>query len=543
MFSYAADINFKDLQLELPKDRSGLAWAEFNGDKLADLLVADDSVFTVYFQMPEKTYSDDNKQIISVPGGAALYDLSDLNGDGISEIVLLSAESVTAYAWDANKRAIILSEKPLLEGIRGIEPQHLAPADFMFDIDRDGDEDLVIPMDGKYYIYFQASGEFTKKNQLSSKPVRVRMSLGNAENPRSSIETSLTIPRLAFTDLNGDGRLDLRSSTDNRESFYLQGANGEIPETPAYEADLKRFKDQIPKSNEDIKIDQFQFIPADLNSDKREDYAVVAGNKIWVFIATEQGVNFEKPDQIIKVSADHMSVVLLELNDDGRPDLLIVKFALPSLGRLVAGLAVGLRFEGEFLQYDNVKDTVFSRSPNDRATMIFKIPPILKLLGELDDLAKQFKDIEKRSKSIAGGDFNGDSRKDVVRIEGGNLELFLADAAVEVKTDYDKDQGDAKFYKRVLFGEKRRDVSLDTLMNFFSNTVTEFMDEAVAGRKPSSQMALPGDWAARVRQIICRDMNADGKDDIALLLAPPLDSEGREDEDIETQTMAMWISR
>ncbi len=530
--------NYKSLTLDVPKERSGLFWAKFNDDPLTDLLVSDDSNFYIYYQEPSGRFSAKSMQVIPMDSGA-LYDLVDLNHDGMTELVVLNESGVVVFSYDPAAKKMVKNPKPLLEGLRGIKVQHLAPADFVMDINKDGQPDIVYPMDGRYYLFFQDHGVFTKKNQITTKPIRIRASMGRDEL-RGEIENSITIPRPAFVDLNGDGRLDLRATTGNRESFYLQSPDGVIPENPTYEVDLGRFKEQVPKETGTVKVDQFQFIPADLDGDGREDYVIVAGNKIWVFKATAQGVDFSKPDQILKVSADHMGVVLLPLNDDKRPDLVVVKYQLPSLGRIVAGLAIGLRFEVEFLGYNNVQETVFSRKPDYRSIMVFKVPPLLKLLGELEDLQRQIRDLQRRTKTVAGGDFNGDGKKDVVKLEKSTLDVYFSvEGGAKLKTEFEEEQGDAKFFRDTLFGEKHRDVTLDTLLSFFSDTVNAFQEAAVAGRKPSFQIPVGDETAKRCQQIVCKDLNGDKMDDVVLFLAPP---EGKENEDIETQTLQLWIS-
>lgn len=536
--TFAADLPLKGFELEVERQRSGLSWERLNDDDLPDMLIADDSSFYIYYQTPDFTFTPANMQELPAAGGAALYDLADLDGDKRMELIVMTAASVDVFVYDPATKAMVKRAEPLVSDLRGVTVQHLAPADFMFDLDRDGDEDLIFPLDGRYYLYFNDGAKFSKTNQVTTKPIRIRMDTGR-DRLRDKIETSITIPRLAFSDLNGDGRLDLRSSNGDLESFYVQSADGSIPENPAYEVNLKKFKDQAPKQTGDIKIDQHQFIPQDLNGDKREDYVIVAGNKLWVFLADEKGVDFNTPAQIVKVSAEYMTVVLMPLNEDDQPDLLILKYQIPSLGRIIAGLAIGLRFEVEFLGYDN-ETKGFSRTPTNRSTMTFKIPPLLKLLGELEDLQKQFKDIEKRSRAVSGGDLTGDGRRDVVKAGEDTLDLYITpESAGEVKTDFETEQGDFKFYKRVFFGERHRDVTLDTLMKFFSDTVTAFQDEAIAGRTPDQQLKIGAETSKRIRQIICRDINADGKDDLIVLLGPP---EGKEGEDLPTQTMAFWVS-
>ena len=67
-----------------------------------------------------------------------------------------------------------------------------------------------------------------------------------------------------------------------------------------------------------------------------DDYVLVWKNRIWVFLADEAGsVDLEgSPDQLLKVSAtDQMAAVLLPLNDDAAPDLVLFKYKIPSIAR------------------------------------------------------------------------------------------------------------------------------------------------------------------------------------------------------------------
>lgn len=539
----AASLSFKETPLKIPVDRSGLHWAKLNNDALADLFVAEDQKFLIYYQTPRGTFSEIDVQTIEVPGGG-IYDLADLDGDSIMEIVLMTQSEVDVYKFDPRSKQMVKSPTPLLTGLRGTAVQHLVPANFMTDIDGDGDLDLIYPVDGKYYLYFNDHGTFTKKNQISTKPVVVRMSMGEDELP-GSLSASVTIPGLEFIDLNGDGRKDLRVTNKERESFYLQSADGIIPETPSYEVDLKRFKSELPEKTGNLQAAQFQFLPSDLNGDGRQDYVIVAGNKIWVFLATENGVDFDKPNQILKVSAESMNAVLLPLNKDDFPDLVIMKYQIPSLGRIVAGLAIGLRFEVEFLGYDNGGPTLFSRQPNHRSTMVFKVPPILKLLGELDTITQQFRDVQSQVKKAGSGDFNGDGKQDILKIQGNGIDFYFGEpgqnkAEVEPIENFANDE----FINKTLFGEKQREVTLDTLLSLFSDFVNSFTAAAIAGRQPGFNLKLDAGTEERVERIFCHDLNGDGLDDIVLFLSDKKEDEkkkpGPED---DFQTLDIWLSQ
>lgn len=519
------EASFGQSSIEIPRDRTGLRWARFNGDELLDLLISDDRQFWIYYQQPDRGLDSDHVQIIDLEGRGALYDLTDLDGDGVSEIVVLDERGIWAYAYDNADAGLVRRPEALVDSVRGLPIQHIAAAQFVFDIDDDGDADLVYPIDGKYYLYFQRDGVFTKENQVSTDSVAVRMTMGE-DFLHERIVASVAIPRLNFVDLNGDGRLDLRASRDDRESFYLQAADGTIPERPSYEVDLSQFKEKGPRRG-GLGARRFQFIAQDLNDDGREDYVIVSGGRIRIYKATEAGVDFSRPSYLLKPSAKSMSVALLPINEDSRPELVIFKYELPSLGRIVAGLAIGFRFEIDILGYRNEGDDLFSRRPDYRSTMIFKIPPILKLLSEIDSLTEEFESIRRETVVLSSGDYNGDGLRDAVKLVSGEANFYFsgAEEASAIEGSLDGRAG-AEFYRETLFGMRRRNVTLQTLMSFVRDIAGAFQDVLIAGREPSMRLPIDAAPLDRVERVDSRDLNADGVDDLLIFEGPDPEARG-----------------
>lgn len=544
----AAAAPYRAVEIQLPDQRSGFSWGRFNDDERMDLLYTDDASFHILFQRPDGTFVQDeeNSQTIPDDAGNSLYDLADLDGDGRIEIVAMRVHRVDVMEWSPKARGgrggMVVREKPLVDGLRGVEIQHPCPADFLFDIDGDGDQDLVYPMDGRYFVFFQKDGVFTKENQVSTREVGVRMAMGK-DALRGEVSTEVTIPRLGFSDLNGDGRLDLRASDEDVESFYLQDASGRIPETPSYVIDLGPYKKQAPEQKGGMKVGQWQFIPIDLNADSIQDYVIVAGNKIWFHLSGKNGPDLAKPDQILKVSTETMSVVMLPIDEDDRPDLVVMKYELPSVGRIVAGLAIGLDFEIEFLGYRNSGDPVVARKPDWRSTFVFKVPPIFRLLGELEGLTEEFRGLRRKANSSTGADFDGDGARDFVKLDAKGLEFYRNEAGTGAKgapkTDFYREFGDAEVFRDLLFGEKRRTMTIDTMMTFMGDFITGFQAQASAGRPPAFVAPAPEGATARAVRMTSADLNADKRDDVVVFLGP---KNGKEFAVDEKQSVFVWMS-
>lgn len=518
------EVSFSRSALEVVRDRTGLFWEHLNDDDRLDLLISDDASLMIYTQTADARFADDQVQTIRHERSGAIYDLADLNGDETQEIVILDERGVEVYEYDRAAENIVHNPEPLLSGMRGITLQHLTASEFVFDIDGDGVLDLIYPQDGRYYIFFQRDGVFTMTNQIATRPVSVRIQVGEDYLDESVVST-VSIPRITFVDLNGDTRPDLRVRQEDGTAFYLQSADGTIPETPSYQVDLSRFRSEGRRPDA-WQAEQFQFIPSDLNGDGREDYVIVSGNRIRVFNATETGVDFTRPDHFVKLSTESMSVLLVPLTDSPNPDLVVIKYELPSLGRIIAGLAIGLRFEIEVLGYENDGHGAFSRRPVHRSTMVFKIPPFLKLFGEIENLAAEFESIGQEVAALSTGDYNGDGRQDAMKIEGETIDFYLSteEQAMEMESSIEDLEG-STFIREVLFGEKRRDVTLDTMMAFIRDVAGAFQSALIADREPTASIPLGEVLADRVELIVSRDLNGDGIDDFVVFEASDPEAE------------------
>ena len=532
-----ASLRFEASSLEIPARRSGLLWRRFDSDALVDLLIGGDGAFRLYLQRPGAGFAE-IVPIVDLPASGGLFDAADLDGDGALELVLMHAGGVDAYAWNSAGRQMERRSPPLLQRAGGLAFPHWLASDFIFDFDGDGDEDLLYLADGKTQLYFRQGDAFTPIPPILSRPARMRIDIPDRRLDEH-LRAELALPRPEFVDLNADGALDLRVQQRDRVDFFVQTPGGGIPERPSYGVDLGRFREASggPRPGS-LGGPGFQFLPRDIDGDRREDYVIASGNRLWVFRAGPGGVDFSRPNQMLKVSTTSMSVALLPLRDPERPDLVIFKYEMPSLGRIIAGLAIGLRFELEALAYRNDPPGAFSRVPDKRSLMVFKVPPLLKLMAELEDIRRQLRDLGQQTQRTAQGDLTGDGRADFVRLSGSTLEIFTAREALGASASAANLEGE--FLRKALFAEKRREVTFQTILAFATDLATSLQEAAIAGQAPSARLSVdppPGP----VESLSCRDLNGDGREDVVLMLEPDPPAPGGDPEE-PPQLLRFWIS-
>src|SRR5215475_6083720 len=183
------------------------------------------------------------------------------------------------------------------------------------DIDGDGLNDLIVVNNApsKINLLYNRTG----KTNLTSLPKAYAKKEMNELPPDSrfrmeSIASEKRIACLVATDLNGDGRPDIAYYGEPKELvvLYNQGTNGwSAP---------KRWP-----------IDDGQLSPnamctGDLNGDGRTDLVLLAEN--YVYVLYQQADHTLSEPEKIPLSAPVKSVQVLDIDGDGRSDLLLVNW-------------------------------------------------------------------------------------------------------------------------------------------------------------------------------------------------------------------------
>ncbi len=543
---------YRSEKIEVARKRAAVLFGRFDRDERLDLLVAGESDLTLRLQDAKGNFGDPLALSLGKElGGGALIDLADLDKDGVDEVVALHRTGVDRFAFDARARRFVRMQPPLVEGQRGIPFLHLAREDFLYDVDGDGDRDIAFPVNGRVYVYAQENGKFERKGEVETARANVQLRSG-APHLGSSALARIEIPRLKVAKRGSQSLIEVKLG-DGRTLRSNEGASvlaGEYSITSGGEDKLAIFKKRHGielKNNESL-----QAIVEALDGDGSSDYTIVYKNRIWVYKGSAKGVDFDRtPDQLVKVStADRVSALLLPLDGDRRPDLVLFKYQVPSVARIVAALAIGLRSEIEVIGYVNDGDPVFSRSPAHRSTFVVRVPPLLQLVGELEELVERFRQVARPLNGLTSGDFDGDGRADVLRLVGEQMEIYrsqpedppLIDLASASGRELLGNFGLYKLVQRTLFEKPRRDVSIDGAIALANDVVATMQGATTLGREPTQRVAVPPEAARRVDQILTQDIDGDGRDDIILYEEPDLEPKAGVPLP-DRQTLWLWFSQ
>lgn len=465
---------------------------------------------------------------------STLLGLSAYGGTGKPPWLVAAGRRRTfAYRVGANgayaKDAVVLANvakgrrqpKPRIQ-IRVGEPRF---ARILRDLNGDGRDDLTLPVGRSVDVWVNdgakagAASAPPRFRRVAALPVSVRRRLGtDFERLSDELESTFVVPELRVADVNGDGRLDLLVESGRKRAFHLQKADGTIPEVPDETLNLRIFNDTTPKASvrpgRTLAGGNRQTLQSrDLDGDGIPDYVIAHRRKVWVFHGGRAGPQFKRTTQILRSADDVTTLALLDLQPDGRPDLVVIKVQVPSVAGVIMGALGDLEVEVSAIGYASKNGKGFETSPRWKSELTFKLPSIVSILRDPYAIIRRFEEAGNRFDGAVEGDLDGDGKVDILVIERqkASARLWLGSKNPPVAAD-DPDA----LLRNVLFEDPNRNWDLDRLVDLVARVADREIGRRTGGRPADVTFDLRSLDDHRMLEAQTGDTDGDGRDELVI---------------------------
>lgn len=540
---------YQEFAFTLPATTERMLIVDADGDGLNDLITFNNNTVSVYFQTSDGFDFAAPGTQLHLPGEAVGWDISDNYNDqsGDSHWSLLALiDGNRVLRWQIRNQQFV-ETGPLLTELNGFLGQGVYRLNFSRDINDDGLDDLIIPGAGQLSLYIRNADDSYQQPLAIASDMQLRTVL-TPDNPRDlnvigsetrrrqavdltrDIGQSLRIPLLALRDVNGDGRPDLISDTDERLDVFLANPGQDrdyFPATPNYSIDRTAIRERLG----DFDVDQLDFanltgvlalnheeILQDMNGDGIDDMILREGGRVALHLGSADGINLDQPDQILRSGGNVLSVFLHDENANGRPDLWLWRVEQISLGDVFLWLAISGNINIEAFVYHN-EGNAFARRPARRITVALRFPSAVRMISSVQEVRDRASDagvivltaraqlpIDQQATAPAGA-----AMDDLLVLLANQIDVFYR--ALTPEPDADED----RFLASIGYQRQRDNYEIDVrrIIDEFDIEINRDLN-TVSGRPADLSLPLPGE--ARRGDIVATDLNNNGADDIIVFL-------------------------
>ena len=495
--------------------------ADTDGDGRVELiLVGKDGIVT--------RHGLDAKGALVRRGGATLRDpshsllaVADIHPEPGEELVVCDANGTSWIRWPADDVIAPADGQPLVRRARNqLRVDRPRVSSFVQDLNLDGKMDVLLPTLQGVQPFLQeapAADGTVQFRAMGMLPVRAQARVG-AEGAGSDpeLQGAVVIPQILTSDLNGDGRPDLLTRERSKRSFHLQAEDGTFREP--IEVDIEQFEDSTPKATvapgETVVLGDRQLLQrGDVDGDGIPDFVVAHRRKVWTFLSSKEGPQFQKA-RTQAVADDVSAMLVVDLDDDRMADLLSFQVQLPGIASLILGLVQSIDIDIRAVGYRS-ENGAFAGTPKWRRTVTLRIPPILSLLGKQQELVQKFTEVVSKARLGVRGGFLGKGRRDLALLgtDGKSLELYSTDG--EGPT-LDSASG-RKLLRRLLFEDPNPLFDLDRIFSVVSGILDDQAGGLVGDRKPVATIPLRDAKEWRVADLLVGSFDGAARDGLVVV--------------------------
>lgn len=336
---------FNIYPIDLPGRIEDCVPLDLNQDGLTDLLIThviqksgkpfSNRTVSVIFHRPNTGLSDKSLQSWVVPSEALVLACGDYVKEvpGI-EIGYLAPDGFYIYSLD-NPSSYNLSPKRLMEAtplFNVPDEDNISVWQIPVDFDNNGTDDLIIPEQNGYRIYFQSV-----LSPVQFTPVKIETAFRKIVCRENTSWLTFTnyLPSIKIIDVNKDGLKDLVSFEEGSLIYYVQ--------RPHYQFIKQSFELPYLKDILAQEISTASIVFSDINEDGLIDFVICAlGGEVtnlaklithcFVYLAQPEpnkvgGLSYApSPTQIINLKGISPLMELGDVNNDGKMDLVLASF-------------------------------------------------------------------------------------------------------------------------------------------------------------------------------------------------------------------------
>jgi hypothetical protein len=370
------------------------------------------------------------------PADAIAFGVGDLLGRGRPQLVYFTAASVVAIDPENGSPLRLLGDRRFFFNLPDADRSPLW--DHVEDLNGDGRDDLIYPGPRGHEVYLQDAdrrlvfagavesdfgfgagagdgrppardGERAFALQLGERADVDVSGIVRESRRAGAIVTRRQIARFDAIDLNADGRRDLISMKGDHLLAFLQRADG------AFGPEPDRI-DRLGASEKESFLDRVERAPivhGDFDGDGRVEFVIAKvepkelATRLSLYRWSAEGID-ARPEQIVKLSGLSEAPRLVDVNGDGRRDLVCLTLEAERFLRAAAGDSVDVALS---VYLFDAREGRFATRPSLRREI--SIP----LRGE----ARRGSAPERLRLE---GDFDGDGALDLLAIEAEELAVY-----------------------------------------------------------------------------------------------------------------------